>query len=65
MRNKEKYDLRKLKFMFMYNSYYFICGVSIIYENEYIAKILCDRDNPIIAIMKWLEMDEENDREEI
>lgn len=62
MKNKEKYDLRKLKFMMIYNSYYFICGVSIIYENGYIAEILCDRDNPIIAIMNWLESEcEEND----
>lgn len=62
MKNKDKYDLRKLIFMMQYDLHYFICGVSIIYENGYIAEILCDRDNPIIAIMKWLEMEcEEND----
>lgn len=62
MKNKDKYDLRKLKFMLIYNSYYFICGVSILNENGYIAKILCERDNPIVAIMEWLESEcEEND----
>lgn len=62
MKNKDKYDLRKIIFMWQYNSYYFICGVSIIYENEHIADISCDRDNPIVAIMKWLESEcEEND----
>ena len=61
MKNKDKYDLRKLCFMWQYNLHYDICGVSIIYENGYIAEILCDRDNPIIASMKWLESDEEND----
>ena len=62
MKNKEKYDLRKLKFMMIYNSYYFICGVSIIYENKHIADISCEMDSPIQAIMKWLESEcEEND----
>ena len=55
MKNKDKYDLRKLTFMWQYDLHYAICGVSIIYENGYIAEILCDRDNPIIAIMNWLE----------
>ena len=62
MKNKEKYDLRKLKFMMIYNSYYFICGVSIIYENKHIADISCEMDSPIQAIMNWLESEcEEND----
>ena len=61
MKNKDKYDLRKLIFLLHYD----VCGLSIIYENEYIEKILCDRDNPIIAIMKWLERDEENDRKKV
>ena len=55
MKNKDKYDLRKLIFLWEYNLHYDICGVSIIYENGYIAEILCDRDNPIITIMNWLE----------
>lgn len=58
MRNKDKYDLRKLIFLLHYD----VCVVEIVYENEYIAEILCDRDNPIIAIMNWLESEcEEND----
>ena len=60
MKNKDKYDLRKLTFMWQYDLHYFICGVSIIYENGYIAEILCDRDNPIIAIMNWLERESDD-----
>ena len=59
MKNKDKYDLRKLIFMWQYKSYYDVFGVSIIYENKYIDEISCDRNSPLIAIMNWLEMDEE------
>ena len=55
MKNKDKYDLRKLMFMWQYNSNYNVCGVSIIYENKYIAEISCEIDSPIQAIMNWLE----------
>lgn len=62
MRNKDKYDLRKLGFMWQYNLHYDICGASIIYENKYIAEISCARYSPIEAIMNWLESEcEEND----
>lgn len=62
MKNKEKYDLRKLMFMWEYNSHYDICGASIIYENEHIEDISCERYSPIQAIMNWLESEcEEND----
>ena len=62
MKNKEKYDLRKLCFMWQYNLHYDICGASIVYENKHIADISCEMDSPIQAIMKWLESEcEEND----
>lgn len=58
MRNKEKYDLRKLIFLLHYD----VCVVEIVYENEYIAGISCDGHNPMFTIMNWLEMEcEEND----
>lgn len=58
MKNKEKYDLRKLMFMWQYNSYYDICGASIIYENEHIADISGDGYSPIPVIMEWLESED-------
>ena len=62
MKNKDKYDLRKLIFMMQYDSHYNICGASIIYENKHIADISCERYSPIEAITNWLEMEcEEND----
>ena len=62
MKNKDKYDLRKLYFMWQYNPYYDVCVVEIVYENEYIADISCEMNNPIPAIMDWLEREcEEND----
>ena len=62
MKNKDKYDLRKLCFMWEYNLHYDICGASIVYENKHIAEISCARYSPIEAIMKWLESEcEEND----
>ena len=62
MRNKDKYDLRNLTFMWQYNPYYDVCGASIVYENKHIADISLEMDNPIPAIMKWLESEcEEND----
>ena len=51
MKNKEKYDLRKLIFLLHYD----VCAMEIVYENEYIAGISCEMDSPIQAIMKWLE----------
>lgn len=63
MKNKEKYDLRKLTFMWQYKPYYDVFGVSIVYENKHIADISCEMNNPIPAIMNWLESEcEENDR---
>ena len=62
MKNKEKYDLRKLIFLWEYNLHYDICGASIVYENEYIAGISLGGNNPMFTIMNWLEMEcEEND----
>lgn len=62
MKNKDKYDLRKLYFMWQYNPYYDVCGASIVYENKHIADISLEMDNPIQAIMDWLEREcEEND----
>ena len=58
MKNKDKYDLRKLIFLLHYD----VCVVEIVYENEYIAGISLEMDNPIQAIMDWLESEcEEND----
>lgn len=57
MKNKDKYDLRKLIFLLHYD----VFVVELVYENEYIAEISCGKDNPIKAIMEWLERDEEND----
>ena len=58
MKNKDKYDLRKLILLFHYDVYV----VSIVYENKYIADISCEMNNPIPAIMEWLESEfEEND----
>ena len=57
MRNKDKYDLRKLMFLLHYD----VCVVEIVYENEYIAGISYDGNNPMFTIMNWLESDEEND----
>ena len=58
MKNKDKYDLRKLMFLLHYD----VFVVEVVYENEYIAGISCEMDSPIQAIMKWLESEcEEND----
>ena len=57
MKNKDKYDLRKLMFLLHYD----VCVVEIVYENEYIAGISCDGHNTMFTIMNWLESDEEND----
>ena len=62
MKNKEKYDLRGLYFMWQYDSYCDVFRASIVYENKHIADILLEMDNPIQAIMNWLESEcEEND----
>ena len=62
MKNKDKYDLSELYFMWQYNPYYDVCGASIVYENKHIADISLEMDNPIQAIMNWLESEcEEND----
>lgn len=61
MKNKDKYDLRKLMFLLHYD----VCVVDIVYENEYIAGISCDGHNPMVTIMNWLEREEENDRTDL
>lgn len=62
MKNKDKYDLRKLGFMWQYKQYYDVCVASIVYENKHIADISLEMDNQIQAIMDWLESEcEEND----
>ena len=58
MKNKDKYDLRKLIFLLHYD----VFVVELVYENEYIAGISCDEHNPMFTIMNWLESEcEEND----
>ena len=58
MKNKDKYDLRKLMFLLHYD----VCVIEFVYENEYIAGISCDGHNPMFTIMNWLESEcEEND----
>ena len=57
MKNKDKYDLRKLMFLLHYD----VSVMKIVYENEYIAGISCDGHNPMFTIMNWLESEEEND----
>ena len=51
MKNKDKYDLRKLMFLLHYD----VFVMEIVYENEYIAGISCDGHNPMFTIMNWLE----------
>ena len=60
MKNKDKYDLRKLMFMWQYNPYYDVCGASIVYENKHLADISLEMDNPIQAIMDWLERESDD-----
>ena len=57
MKNKDKYDLRKLMFLLHYD----VCALEIVYENEYIAGISLGGNNPMFTIMNWLESEEEND----
>ena len=48
--------------MWQYDSYCDVFRASIVYENKHIADILLEMDNPIQAIMNWLESEcEEND----
>ena len=61
MKNKDKYDLRNLQFHWMYNSYHDWCGIDILSGEEYIASIKGEGYSPILVIMEWLEMEEEND----
>ena len=61
MKNKDKYDLRTLDFLWLYNSYHDRCGVSVLLGEEYIIDITGEGYNPIPAIMEWLEKEEEND----
>ena len=58
MKNKDKYDLRKLMFLLHHD----VSVLEIVYENEYIAGISLGGNNPMFTIMNWLEMEcEEND----
>ena len=62
MKNKDKYDLRKFDFKWKYDSYNDLCGVSVFYGNELIARLAGNGYSPIIVIMDWLESEcEEND----
>ena len=60
MKNKDKYDLRTLKFHWLYNSYHYRCGVSIVSGDEYITDITCEGYSPIPAIMNWLERESDD-----
>ena len=51
MKNKDKYDLRKLMFLLHYD----VFVLEIVYESEYITGISCDVHNPMFTIMNWLE----------
>lgn len=55
MKNKGKYDLRKLDFKWKYESYNDLCGVYVLYGNELIATLAGKGYSPIIVIMDWLE----------
>lgn len=57
MKNKDKYDLRKLDFLWRYNSYHDRFEISILSGNEYITDITGEGYSPIPAIMEWLEME--------
>ena len=53
MKNKDKYDLRKLMFLLHHD----VSVLEIVYENEYIAGIPLGGNNPMFTIMNWLEME--------
>ena len=57
MKNKDKYDLRKLMLLLHHD----VSVLEIVYENEYIAGISFGGNNPMFTIMNWLESEEEND----
>ena len=62
MKNKEKYDLRKLYFMWRFDSYHDRFEISILLEEKYITDITGGTYSPIPVIMEWLESEcEEND----
>ena len=61
MKNKDKYDLRNLQFLWMYNSYHGRCGIDILSGDEYIESITGIGYSPIPSIMEWLEKEEENE----
>lgn len=58
MKNKEKYDLRKLDFRWKYDSYNDICGISVLYGNKCIAILAGKGYSPIHVIMEWLESED-------
>lgn len=55
-KNKDKYDLNKLKYIIIYPSYWQEYEIDVIDEdtNE-IVGIIKTRENELDAIMKWLE----------
>lgn len=61
MKNKDKYDLRKLKFTFAYNSYFDEVNTCVMIEDKQVAQFKVKCFNSKSIIMEWLERDEEND----
>lgn len=62
MKNKDKYDLRTLKFTFSYNSYFDEVNVCVMIEDKQIAEFKGKGFNSKKIIMEWLESEcEEND----
>ena len=64
MKNKDKYDLRTLKFTFAYNSYFDEVNTCVMIEDKQVAQFKGKGKgfNSKKIIMNWLEMEcEEND----
>lgn len=62
MKNKDKYDLRKLKFTFAYNSYFDEVNTCVMIEDKQVAQFKVKCFNTKVIIMNWLESEcEEND----
>ena len=62
MKNKDKYDLRTLKFTFAYNSYFDEVNTCVMTEDKQVAQFKGKGFNTKKIIMEWLESEcEEND----
>ena len=62
MKNKDKYDLRTLKFTFAYNAQMDEVNTCVMIEDKQVAQFKGKGFNTKKIIMNWLEMEcEEND----